>query len=107
MLAYHDILDYTKLVLVIDEDTIHQGGLISSLNAVKNETRTMMLDEIAKVNHVFSASMNPQQQLVRFDLLDAVDVHDDLLTMSLKSVVRHACKQGKIGGNKCPASATR
>lgn len=103
MMAFSDVLDYRKLMVYVPMDDVMLPGasVIGYLREHSNEARGAMLASLQEVAHVMQYAVQPNHYLVRWDSLSTVDALDDAFTMSVKAVLRHACRQGQC---RCPAS---
>lgn len=57
------------------------------------QTALDQLSYIHEVLHVFQFSLNPAHELIRWDQQGHRDSRDDAFTFTMKSVMRHSCKQ--------------
>lgn len=96
-LPYHDIIDYSKLLLVVD--TALDERAPSFLNFVQDygiQQAKHKMRYLSRVAHLFQYSLNPDHSLVTFPARDLVDSKDDAFTATMKAVLRNLCAREKL-----------
>jgi hypothetical protein len=103
MLAYADLIDYPKLLVVVPMDAAMVDGdnIIDKLGAMPLEERFARVQALQALAHVFQYAVHPAHLLVSFDKAGTIDQHDDAFTSSLKAVVRNLCAREKLSSEKC------
>jgi len=95
MLPFADVIDYRAMVAYIPADDVMAPGNASFLDWLRHydgAARAAMLSSLQAVSQALQYAVQPNHLLVRHDRLAAVDPLDDAFTMSLKAVLRHACR---------------
>jgi hypothetical protein len=94
MLPFADVIDYREMVAYVPADAIMAPGasFLDWLRHYDAAARAAMLGSLQAVSQALQYAVQPNHLLVRHDRLAVVDPLDDAFTMSLKAVLRHACK---------------
>lgn len=60
-----------------------------------------MIEATRNISHIFQYMQNPYDAGVRFDTLQDVHKFDDAYTHTVKALLRHFCRHGKISKRRC------
>lgn len=110
MLPFSDVLDYRSFTAHMPYEAAMQpnASVLAFARGYGGEERVRMLHSMQRVSHVFQYAVAPHHLLVHHGSLAEVHPLDDAFTMSVKAVMRHACRAGshhRHGGHcrKSPA----
>lgn len=112
-LPFRDHIAYDRMVLYIpgysgtEQHHYHGTGLLQAVLAQASPERALEgLRYSHSVRQLFQYSLNPKHELITFAAMNKVHKLDDAFTFTIKSVLRHLCRQAQLPAHKCSAATS-
>lgn len=106
-MPFSDILDYSRILAVIDEDLFVRDGrnLIDLIHETFFDRRVEMIEYLLSIRHLFQYKLYPHHHLLNIQTRDVIDVNDDAFTFSMKRLLANLCKRNLLDEEKCGKAA--
>ena len=90
-LPFADVINYTEIVHVFDQEEVNTENVVDLLANVSLEEKAMKTNSLWNLSRVFQYALTPKHSLISYDSRFTRDDMDDAFTFSMKALLRKLC----------------